>query len=1180
MSIRKNQPVRAFLLAFAVFFSLAVFAQKTPPDKLDMAFRSLITQRGLPAAQRKAASPFPVEPRLGFDGKGGPLEARYDCIVYTKLGKALRDSGFVVYTTAPNFVTAWVTLDQVEKLASMKEVSAIQVPDVHRTTNDIAVANSGAALLQAGRLNNTVYKGKGVIVAIFDTGIDWDHPDFRDPVDQTKSRILRIWDQTLTPIAGETSPSGMGYGVEYTQAQIEAELNGSNVGYVREKDVNGHGTHVAGTAAGNGMALTSRKYSGMAPEADLVIIKGGNGSFSSSDEVNALTYLQNLAVSLGKPIVLNMSIGGQSGPHDGTTAPELAVNSFTSSGPGRVVVISAGNENGTNIHNQFSLPANGSSTVSFSVPSGTAGSNVFEYRVYLNNNASVSATVTAPATVTGGGGSFTQPANQNSGVSVSGGNFGIFINNSIDPSNSLRYVDVYISKLIGTANPTGTWTLDVNNGSASAVTCNGWLYYISTSYATTAVVGGDNNMLVGTPGTANNAITAAAYSPKVVWTNSSGSINYYPSATSDDISTFSSRGPRRDGAQKPDLAADGQAMVSCLSSDMSPAADPSYVVVSGLYHVEQGTSMSAPVISGACALLLQGKPSATYSEIKTALTSNANKDQATEAPGATPNATWGYGKLDVFKAASSLFGCTPAIRNEYIYDGFTPLTTGEANVGLNTAWAAVRYTTSAAGKVGGAYIFISSATSFTSLTVEVRNNNSGVPGTVLGSKVLPAADVNLFGWTYIDLSSLDISVANGADFFVVAYANSGAIWAIRSATVNVDSRSLASGNSGGSWAVQSSFDFKIRAVVYSNSQVVSGTIASSNVTDTRDINTSQQFMNSCALIAQLAPNGTNPVSGTVAAKVWIEGSVPSLGGQPFVARHYEITPSTSPSTATGRVTLYFTQAEFTAFNSHPASTLDLPTGPGDSGGISNLRIGKYSGTSGNGTGLPNTYTGTSEVINPVDADIKWNAAYSRWEVTFDVTDGFSGFIVQTSTLVILPVELEYFTGVRRGTANQLNWKANCSAGNSSFEVQRSADGNNASFVTIGTVATTDARCQQPFDFSDASPLPGRNYYRLRITDPNSVVKYSGVVMLQSNQLVANSVYPTQLAPGVTLQVSYGSSPKGSFVLFDGMGRQVYSREIISGVQSFEPGRQPAGVYLYVLRNEVGENMYSGKLVIQ
>lgn len=166
---------------------------------------------------------------------------------------------------------------------------------------------------------------------MFDTGIDWDHPDFRNPTDQTKSRILRIWDQTITPITGEVSPSGFAYGVEYTQSHLNDELDGTPTNYVREKDLNGHGTHVAGTAAGNGAALTSLKYMGVAPNADIVMVKGGNSSFSTNNIIDALTYFKNVANALGKPIVINMSIGGQDGAHDGSNPEEIAVDNFCTS---------------------------------------------------------------------------------------------------------------------------------------------------------------------------------------------------------------------------------------------------------------------------------------------------------------------------------------------------------------------------------------------------------------------------------------------------------------------------------------------------------------------------------------------------------------------------------------------------------------------------------------------------------------------------------------------------------------------------------------------------------------------------------------------------------------------------------------------------------------------------------
>ena len=263
---------------------------------------------------------------------------RYGAIVHTRDVETLRSLGIHVNSVLPEFVTAQLTPADMTKLANLESVTFLDPGNVRHPLLDVSVPETGATRVHSGLINNTPYNGAGAIVQIFDTGIDWKHFDFRKAGDTTKSRILYIWDQTLTPStkAGEHSPQGFTYGVEYTQAQIENELNGTKRGVVREKDIVGHGTHVSSTAAGNGQAL-NYKYTGMAPEADIIVVKGGDGSFSSAGEIDALTYAQSKAAALTEPIVVNMSLGGQEGAHDGTDDDEVAVNSFVQN-PGCMVL--------------------------------------------------------------------------------------------------------------------------------------------------------------------------------------------------------------------------------------------------------------------------------------------------------------------------------------------------------------------------------------------------------------------------------------------------------------------------------------------------------------------------------------------------------------------------------------------------------------------------------------------------------------------------------------------------------------------------------------------------------------------------------------------------------------------------------------------------------------------------
>ncbi|MCS3797411.1 S8 family peptidase [Niastella sp. OAS944] len=1161
------RPALICMLSFLIYAS--GYAQnKAPEDKIDPAFRFTFAPTAPGARQEpKTFSPaYKLTPTKVVVTAGRPAEDRYDCIIYTKDVATLKSKGVVINSVLPHFVTAWVTPDQIEQLSKLPTVNYIAAPSVDQLHNDIAVASTGASLLHQGKLNNTVYKGKGVIVAIFDSGIDWKHPDFRDPDDQTKSRILRIWDQTITPIAGESSPAGMGYGVEYTQAQINDELDGTPANYVREADINGHGTHVAGTAAGNGMAIPlTRKHAGMAPEADIVVIKGGDGSFSTTNIINGMTYLKNLATALGKPVVMNMSLGGQYGPHDGTRDYEIAVDNFTSSAAGRAVVISAGNDNGANIHTQLILPASGSQAITFNVPAVTTGTDVFEYRVYLNDNSNVSAAFSAPGT-----GALVANAGQSVTANVLSNGFSIYVYNVTDPGNGDRYIDVYVKRVAGTTvSPGGIWTLTLTNNTAINQPLHGWLYYKNPDFAATTVSGADNEYLVGSPGNANSAITVGAYVARPSWFTYQGNGGSYGTvARMDSIASFSSHGPRRDGVLKPEITATGQYVISALSSNSVPP--PNDIIYPGRYRKNQGTSMSCPVVTGAVALLLQANPAATVSQLRNALFSNTATDVMTAQPGATPNTTYGYGKLDIFKAASSTFTCAPVDRKTYQYDAST-ITNQDLSVTLNTQRVAVRITPDISGKVAGAYYH----PSFTKapIVVEVRANNSGTPGALLGSMNVADTALSLYTWNYIDLSSLNIPVTSGVDYFMVIYRNpsSAVNWSFRYDAVNVDLRTLISTNGGASWGTAAQ-DYKIRSVVYTNDQLAAG-LAMNNTEDKIRISATNLFVdNTCQLIAQLSPAGANPISDSATANVWIESSVPQVGGKPFVARHYQLTPKVDATTATGRVTLYFTQAEFDAFNADPNSTLNLPTGPADNAGKANLFITKYAGSSSDGSGLPASYSGTPITINPDDNDIVWNTTANRWEVSFTVS-GFSGFFVQTD-IIALPLYVESFSGYQKDAANVLNWKISCQNSEPVFDIQRSSNGVN--YSSIGSTTATNG-CNTTFNYKDKQPLSGNNYYRIKISD-HGTEHYTRSILLQMDKALVTTIAPNVINKGESIQVSLVET-EGTLRVMDATGRLIISQILTKGAQSITLPIKEGGAYFYNIQNHQGK-LITGKLIVQ
>jgi subtilisin family serine protease len=754
--MRKHFPLVLFWIIWFVQIAASQVLTEAQLQKLHPKFHSLVAR--VEPQWKLSLSGFVPEP----SAKASDGSDLYGAIVYTSNPADIEAAGIRVQARVADFVTVKVRPSELVKLTAIPTVRYVEYPEEDYPALDLSIPAIGVNLLHAGFVNNTPYRGRGAIVAVFDTGIDWKHLDFRDPNDTTKSRILFIWDQTIAPVSGEAPPPGFTYGVEYTKQQIENELDGTPAGFVRQQDTNGHGTHVTGTAAGNGRA-SGGKYVGVAPEADIVMIKGGNASFTRDNQINAMSYLQTRVAQAypGKPIVLNMSIGGHSGPHDGTLPTEAAVDNFVAT-PGRVVAISAGNEGGSNIRFGGSISAGGTFSTTITVPSYTPTSGTvndrFAMDIWFNGNPSISVTLVSPTQTSYGEGT----------TSTTNADGQVIITNAQDPTNLDRRITVEVRDGDATRPPaTGTWTLNLS--SPVATTFDGWVTASTVGSTSVTVSGANNQKTVAMPGTAQGAITVASYVTKWSWpTNTSQNFTYSNSFDGTaNISSFSSIGPTRDGRQKPEIAAPGQGIAAALSATATPSS--TRVQPSGQHHLIQGTSMASPHVAGAAAVLLAAFPSLTAAQVKSLFTSTATVDAMT---GSVPNFTWGYGKLNILNAMVKALNPSAAVAQTTLQ--YDRATLNHQNFTLNSSNKfAVRFTPTITGKLTGVFVQLRTYSQVPisgsgPLVCEVFTDASGVPGTKVGSTVTyPFSLLSAGIMNYIDMLPANVSVAAGTDFHLV-----------------------------------------------------------------------------------------------------------------------------------------------------------------------------------------------------------------------------------------------------------------------------------------------------------------------------------------------------------------------------------------------------------------------------
>lgn len=428
--------------------------------------------------------------------------------------------------------------------------------------------------------------GSGILIAIIDSGIDYTHPDFCNPDGTT--RIIELWDQSLDRI--------------FTQSEINEALQAPSFQeryqLVPSRDLSGHGTHVAGIAAGNGRA-SGGQYRGVAPQSSLLIVKLGisdpDGFPRTTELMRAVDYVLQKAFSLQMPVAINLSFGNNYGPHDGTSLLETYLDNVSSYWKS-CIVTGTGNEGASRIHTSGTFLTNNSrasvsdtfrtpaSDISRSPATVTSGQfspaaipfSVSEYESGLNLQLWKSYSDEIEVSLRHPNGTVIGPFQERLGTYRFTTGMTELLVYYGKPSPYSTSQEIYLDFIPRESYiDAGLWELTLTPRRITAGSYDLWLPGQSVIGSGTGFLYPTEDTTLTIPSTASKVISVGAYNAAFN--------NYAP---------FSGRGfTRMEHRIKPDLAAPGVNIISAAPG--------------GGYTSKSGTSMAAPFVTGSCALLME-----------------------------------------------------------------------------------------------------------------------------------------------------------------------------------------------------------------------------------------------------------------------------------------------------------------------------------------------------------------------------------------------------------------------------------------------------------------------------------------------------------------------------------------------------------------------------------------------
>ena len=503
--------------------------------------------------------------------------------------------------------------ERIEQLAQIPEVEFVEKPKNLYFQTDVGRQVSCIDIVQDMPLS---LRGKGTLIGIVDSGIDYENVDFRN--EDGTTRIAFLWDQS---VAG-TPPAGYSVGTEYTKEQINAALatedRETRRQMVKTSDVSGHGTAVAGIAAGNGRGSEGRRFRGAAPEAELIIVKMGvprEGGFPRTTELmRGVDYIIRKAIELRRPVAVNISFGNTYGSHDGTSLIERFLNDIADMWK-NVICIGSGNEGTTAGHASGRVQSQTPKTVEFAVQQREPALSIQIWKSYVDE---MGISVISPS------GKQIGPFYEFLGAQrYVLGDTELLIYYGEPKPYSVKQ-EIYLSFLPRKQYiESGVWKIVLTPGRIVDGEYQMWLPAQSSLNVGTAFLQPNSMSTLTIPSTASLAVTVAAYDAKTF-----------------SYADFSGRGPagmyEGENVLKPDIAAPGVRVTA--------------PVPGGGYQSFSGTSFAAPFVTGSAALLMEwgivrGNDPYLYGEkVKAYLRKGAKQLPGYER---WPNALLGYGVLCV-----------------------------------------------------------------------------------------------------------------------------------------------------------------------------------------------------------------------------------------------------------------------------------------------------------------------------------------------------------------------------------------------------------------------------------------------------------------------------------------------------------------------------------------------------